>query len=86
MKKTPYLKLVVNNGKLIDEAFELAQIQMKLIKQKQTVQANITLLNLKNEELGTTITKLEKEIDKLERKVNGTTKRTTGRDNNINGT
>ena len=85
MKKTPYLKLVVNNGKLIDEAFELAQIQMKLIKQKQTVQANITLLNLKNEELGTTITKLEKEIDKLERKVNGTTKRTTGRNNNING-
>ena len=80
MKKTPsYLKLVVNNGKLIDQAFELAKEQMELIKQKQTVQANITLLNIKNEELGISITKLENQIDKLERSVNGTAKGETKR-------
>lgn len=71
-KKIPsYLKLVVNNGKLIDEASELAKEQWHLILRKHDVQNELAKLNKENEQLGKTITILDNKIIKLERGVNG---------------
>ena len=78
-KRPSYLKLVVDNGKLINEAYELAKEQQKLIVDLVALQSQITLAKIKEKELIEGIDKFEKQIDKLERKVNGTTiKRTTG--------
>lgn len=64
-KKIVHLKLVVDNGVLIDEKQELIEKQQALINSKIELQFNINLLNKRMEPITSQIFKLEKQLDKI---------------------
>ena len=64
-RKIPYLKLVVDNGILIDEKQELIEKQQALINMKIELQFNINLLNKRMEPITGQIFEVEKQLDKM---------------------
>lgn len=64
-KKIVHLKLVVDNGVLIDETQELIEKQQALINSKIELQFNINLLNKRMEPITSQIFELEKQLDKI---------------------
>ena len=64
-RKIPYLKLVVDNGILIDEKQELIEKQQALINMKIELQFNINLLNKRMEPITNQIFEVEKQLDKM---------------------
>ena len=64
-RKIPYLKLVVDNGILIDEKQELIEKQQALINMKIELQFNINLLNKRMEPITSQIFEVEKQLDKM---------------------
>lgn len=62
-KKVPYLKLVVNNGTLIDEEQELVEKQQALISMKLELQFNINLLHKRTEPIVNQIFEIEKQLE-----------------------
>ena len=64
-KKIVHLKLVVDNGVLIDETQELIEKQQALINMKIELQFNINLLNKRMEPITDQIFEVEKQLDKM---------------------
>ena len=58
-KQVPHLKLVVDNGKVIDEASEAKTKQKSLIKHKLTLQTQIQILKETEKSVIEEILKLE---------------------------
>jgi hypothetical protein len=63
--KVPHLKLIVNNGSLIDEELELLEMQKALIANKINIQQNINILRNSMEPIDEKIQLIEKQLDNL---------------------
>lgn len=64
-KKIRHLKLVVNNGTLIDEKQELIEKQQALINSKLDLQFNINILTKRMQPITNQIFEIEKQLDKM---------------------
>ena len=63
--RVPHLKLVVNNGSLIDETQELLEMQKALITSKIEIQANIRGLEKRMKPITDKIFSIEQQLGKL---------------------
>ena len=64
-KKIRHLKLVVNNGTLIDEKQELIEKQQALLNSKLDLQFNINILTKRMQPITNQIFEIEKQLDKM---------------------
>ena len=74
--KVPHLKLVVDNGKVIDEIEEAKEKQKSLIKHKITLQTQLQILKATEESVVEEIDKLETIINKERSYAKGDTRTT----------
>ena len=72
MTKIKHLRLVVDNGKIIDVFKPLVNKQQKKIKELINIQTKMKHLKLDEVKLAKEITTIEEEINKLEGEIYGT--------------